>query len=152
MIYGKLHDLPNYMGIHKNLDTAIRFLQEHNWDISFLQPGRNEVDGDNVFVNAFSYTTTNVEELTFEAHKTYADIHILRSGTERIAVSPFSAVEEFERNLDNDYIGLRGEVRSLTIMDPTDFMIVLPEDPHMTKVKVDEPCLVEKAVMKVKID
>ncbi len=152
MIYGKLKDLSHYMGIHKNLDTAIRYLQEHDLDISFLQPGRNEVDGDNVFVNAFSYTTTTQDALTFEAHKTYADIHILRSGTEGIAVSPFSAVEEFERDLDKDYIGLRGEVRSLTVMDTEDFMIVLPEDPHMTKIMVKEPCLVEKAVMKVKID
>ena len=53
MIYTDLENLKHYQGINKNLDTAIRYLIEKGTEN--LVPGRNDVDGDNVFVNEFSY-------------------------------------------------------------------------------------------------
>ncbi len=151
MIYGNLSDLPKYLGIHKNMDTAIRYIQEHDMDLRFLNPGRNEVDGDNVFINAFHYTTAPQEELSFEAHNAYADIHILRSGTECIGVSPVSDLVEFERDNDSDYVGYRGDVQCLSVMNTDKFLIAFPEDPHMVKIANKAPSFVEKAVVKVKI-
>ena len=66
MIYTDLENLKHYQGINKNLDTAIRYLIEKGTEN--LVPGRNDVDGDNVFVNEFSYMTIPESEAIFEAH------------------------------------------------------------------------------------
>ena len=79
MIYTDLENLKHYQGINKNLDTAIRYLIEKGTEN--LVPGRNDVDGDNVFVNEFSYMTIPESEAIFEAHFDYADVHIDRKST-----------------------------------------------------------------------
>ena len=55
LIYAKRKDLNRYLGISSSLDSAIRFLQSA--DLSRLQMGRNEIDGDQAFVNRFNYET-----------------------------------------------------------------------------------------------
>ena len=102
MIYAEISDLSKYLGIHKNLDTAIRFLQK--CDLKDLVPGRNEVDGDNVFINRFGYETMPEEKAFFEAHEDYADIHLLVSGEEKIGVSDPRGLQEFDRNPADDFI------------------------------------------------
>ena len=66
MIYTDREHLARYRGISESLDTALDYLMEHGTD--GLMPGRNEVDGDEVFINRFHYTTMPQEEAAFEAH------------------------------------------------------------------------------------
>ena len=53
MIYTDMEHLDRYRGICPQLDTAIGYLMENG--LEFLVPGRNEVDGEDVFVNRFHY-------------------------------------------------------------------------------------------------
>ena len=55
MIYTDMNNLEHYRGMAPNLDTAIDFLKSHA--LSELQAGRNDVDGENVFINRFGYET-----------------------------------------------------------------------------------------------
>ena len=55
MIFCKLDQLGRYRGLSRHLDTAIRFLEEGG--ASRLAMGRNEVDGEAVYVNQDSGTT-----------------------------------------------------------------------------------------------
>lgn len=66
MIYAKRKDLERYLGISSSLDTAIRYLQ--NADLAQLQKGRNEIDGDQAFVNRFDYQTMPQEQAIWEGH------------------------------------------------------------------------------------
>lgn len=86
MIYTDMEHLDRYRGICPQLDTAIDYLLENGLEL--LVPGRNEVDGEDVFVNRFHYTTMPQEEAAFEAHEFYADIHLLAEGREYIGVTP----------------------------------------------------------------
>lgn len=85
MIYTDFSDLFRYFGISENLDTALSFLQK--CDLKTLVHGRNEVDGEKVYINRFDYETLPFAETFFEAHEEYADIHLLLSGEENIGVS-----------------------------------------------------------------
>ena len=64
MIYTDFSDLFRYFGISENLDTALSFLQK--CDLKTLVHGRNEVDGEKVYINRFDYETLPFAETFFE--------------------------------------------------------------------------------------
>ena len=148
MIYAKKKDLNRYLGLSQEMDTAIRYLQTA--DLRSLQKGRNEIDGDNVFVNRFDYQTMSQENAIWEGHIRYADIHVLLSGNEKIGVSNVNMLTETVRKPDEDFVGFEGAVQSWCPMTTEDILIVFPEDIHMVKVMDGESTLVEKACFKVK--
>lgn len=149
MLYFKRQNLGKYMGFTKNLDTALQYLATK--DLTELAPGRNEVDGENVFINRMSYTTMTQEEAFYEAHLQYIDIHVLIEGQEYIGVSDIHVLEEFDRDENADFVGYQGMMECKCAMDTTNILVVFPEDAHMVKVMFEEPDLVEKIVVKVKI-
>ena len=101
MIYTKRKNLGRYLGISPEMDTAIRYLQSA--DLRTLVKGRNEIDGDNVFVNRFDYQTMPQAQAIWEGHIRYADIHVLLSGRERIGVTNAEMLTETVRKADEDF-------------------------------------------------
>ena len=88
MIYVKRAHLDRYLGLCPALDTAIRHLAQA--DLSALAPGRNEVDGDEVYINRLDYATIPEEQAAWEGHARYGNIHIMIDGQERIDVEDTS--------------------------------------------------------------
>lgn len=149
MIYTKRKNLHRYLGQSEALDTAIRYLQTA--DLHSLAKGRNEVDGNQVFINRFDYQTMPQEQAIWEGHIQYADIHVLLSGQEKIGVSNVEALTETVRKTDEDFVGFEGPVETWFPMTTEDILIVYPEDIHMVKVTDGKSTLVEKACFKVKV-
>lgn len=150
MIYTKKKYLNCYQGIHKNLDTAIDYLAKH--ELSELAHGRNEVDGENVFINRFDYETLPEEETAFEAHEHYADIHLLLSGKEQIGISDIANMEITGQDIENDSVDCKGIVEARVPMSTAEVLIAFPEDAHLVKIQLDGKSAVEKAVVKVLLD
>lgn len=149
MIYAKRKDLGRYLGMSSSLDTAIRYLQ--NGDLKQLHKGRNEIDGDQAFVNRFDYQTMPQEQAIWEGHIRYGDIHVLLSGNEKIGVTNVNALKETVRKPEEDFVGYEGSVTTWLPMTTEDVLIVFPEDVHMVKVIDGESTLVEKACFKFKV-
>ena len=149
MIYTNFHQMSRYERLSPNLDTALRFLASA--DLTKLEMGRNEVDGDNVFINRFDYTTMPEEQAAWEGHKYYADIHVVLEGEERIGVTDAAALTAGDYDEAGDFIHYEGPVDAWVTMRPGDILIVYPEDVHMVKVQRNGPCPVKKAVFKVKV-
>ena len=149
MIYTKRKDMERYLGMSDTLDTAIRYLVSA--DLTKLAMGRNEVDGDNVFINRFDYTTMPEEQASWEGHKYYADIHVVLEGEERIGVTDAASLTAGAYDEAGDFIPYEGPVDAWVTMRPGDILIVYPEDVHMVKVQLDGACQVKKAVFKVKV-
>ena len=147
MIYTKKTNLHRYLGLSPEMDTAIRFLQ--NTDLRTLVKGRNEIDGDRVFVNRFDYQTMPQEQAIWEGHIRYADIHVLLSGHEKIGVTNVGLLTETARKPEEDFVGFDGPVMSWFPMTAEDILIVFPEDIHKVKVMDGESAFVEKACFKV---
>lgn len=149
MIYTKLKNIERYLGQCDSLDTAIRHLLSA--DLTQLHKGRNEVDGDQVFVNRFDYQTMTPEQAIWEGHVEYADIHVLLSGHEKIGVTNVDALKVIARKPEEDFVGYEGDVETWFPMTTEDILIVYPEDAHMVKVIDGESTLVEKACYKFKV-
>lgn len=148
MIYTNMDRILRYLGISKTLDTAIRYLM--STDLSQLHMGRNEIDGDDVFVNRFEYQTMAPEQAIWEGHEKYGDIHVLLSGHEKIGVSDTAALTLTARKEADDFVGYEGPVQTWCHMQPGDLLIVYPEDAHKVKVIDGESCHVQKACFKFK--
>ncbi|MEG1549136.1 MAG: YhcH/YjgK/YiaL family protein [Ruthenibacterium sp.] len=149
MIYIERTEIAQYYGISKNLDIALRYLQAH--DFKTLMQGRNEVDGDAVYINRFDYTTMPEKDAFYEAHEQYADIHVLLSGEEKILVANTETLTETGRDAASDFIGYKGDAEAVFNMQPQKILIVFPNEAHMVKVQLHAASAVQKAVMKVKI-
>ena len=149
MIYTKRKNIERYLGQCDSLDTAIRHLLSA--DLSKLTKGRNEVDGDQVFINRFDYQTMTPEQAIWEGHAQYADMHVLLSGHEKIGVTNVDALKVTVRKPEEDFIGYEGDVETWLPMTTEDILIVYPEDVHMVKVIDGESTLVEKACYKFKV-
>ena len=149
MIYTNMDRILRYLGISETLDTAIRYLV--STDLTQLHMGRNDVDGDNVFVNRFDYNTMTEEEAIWEGHKKYGDIHVLLCGHEKIGVSDAASLSVTVQKDADDFVGYEGPVQTWCPMTTRDLLIVFPEDVHKVKVIDGEGAFVQKACFKFKV-
>ena len=150
MIYGSIHHEKTYAFLPPRIQQALAFAREH--DLAALPTGRNEIAGDDLYVNIAHYTTGERSEKIWEAHRAYIDIHVLSEGTEIIDVSLIERMQIHPYEEDKDYVPADGAVTSSTIMRPGDFLICYPEDVHRSGVKVDEAAPLKKGIFKARVE
>ena len=150
MIYGSIHHEKTYAFLPPRIQQALAFAREH--DLAALPTGRNEIAGDDLYVNIAHYTTGERSEKIWEAHRAYIDINVLSEGTEIIDVSLIERMQTHPYEEDKDYVPADGAVTSSTIMRPGDFLICYPEDVHRSGVKVDETAPLKKGIFKVRVE
>lgn len=150
MIYGELRELKFYKGISKNLDKAIEVIEKGEYKNG--NPGKNVIDGDEVYFNYDIPETQPIEERFFEGHKRYIDIQLIIEGEEFIGYSPRSNVVRTEPwDRERDFEKYEGSVDHLFHMTNDTFIIIFPEEPHMPLIQTEEGRkTIRKAVFKVK--
>lgn len=147
MIYDKLTNIHRYRGLHPNLDLAIDYIREN----LVQMPQHVDLQGTEVYGNIFTYDTVPDEASFFEAHAKFADIQIMRSGSERVAVSHISQLELDEAKPEDDFWALHGPEEVSITLAPGSFLIVLPGDGHKLKMQLGAPATVTKSVFKVRL-
>lgn len=147
MIYDRISNVRKYLGINENLDIALNYIAEHLSDM----PEEIELKGKDVRAFFNAYQTVPESECFFEAHEKFADIQIMRSGSERIAVSNVDALTVTKSVPENDFQALEGPEDLSIIMKPDSFLVVFPGDAHKLKIMVDKPENVTKTVFKVRM-
>lgn len=148
MILAKNETALDYLGIHPNLDLALRkltpeFLAQLGEERVELLPGQ-------VWCTKFTYDTLPEEECFFEAHHDFLDIHLMLRGEERVALASPAALTEFEAQPEHDFYAYRGQETVSLTLSPGEFLVVFPDDAHKIKMQtLDGPQSVTKAVFKV---
>ena len=151
MIYTNMSQIERYLGLSAPLDTAIRYLKEA--DLTKLVMGRNEVDGDNVFINRFDYDTLPQDAAAWEGHLQYADLHVVLSGQEQMGVGPLEEMtEEVEARPEGDIWFYHGPLSTI-LLSGRRFTALWPGDAHAPGIAVDrKPAPCRKCVVKVRAD
>lgn len=112
MIFDKIANLPFYAAFDKRFLIIDRFLKEN--DAATLPTGRHELS-EGIFANVSEYSPSK-ELYSFEAHRKYADLQYLVSGSELIQWAPMDeltgAGEYFE---EQDFQGT--EKTGATLLD-----------------------------------
>ena len=149
MILARNETASDYLGIHPNLDEALRritpaFLSSLGTDRVDILPGE-------VWCTKFTYETISDDESFFEAHEKFLDIHLMLAGSERVEIASPGNLQQFDSKPENDFYAYRGDGAHKLVLSPGSFLVVWPDDAHKIKMMLSQPETVTKAVFKVKI-
>lgn len=127
---------------------ALDYIKGH--DLNQLPKGRNEIDGDNLYVNIIETNLKPREEAKFEAHDQYIDIQVPLSGSESYGVKARSLCTRpvGEMNVEQDFILFDDAVEEIASRSAGEMIVFGPDTAHA-------PCIgegpIRKAVFKVKL-
>lgn len=148
MIYDRLARIEQYSGISPNLDTAIAFVKKT--ELRSLPMGKTVINGDQVFLNHFIYSTSPLQpDSEFEDHTIYLDLHIILGGQEKLAVTPASLLHEVGRKEDEDSVIYHGEPSYELPMEAECFALLFPGEGHLPRLVHKSPAEVNKLVFKI---
>jgi len=149
MITDKLENCSRYFSLGEKFELGFRFLEENN--LNEFPEGKHEIAGDDVYVIISSYVTKDRNQSNPEAHKTYADIQFMISGSEIIGYDLLHGHKVFkEYDTEKDFM-LYNEVKGSIVMEEGSFAVFFPEDIHQPGLILDKPENVKKAVVKVRL-
>lgn len=149
MIADQLKNYKQYTALSQRINDGLTYLAET--DLSALEVGKYEIDGDNLFVLIQSYEAKAVEEGKCEAHKKYIDIQYMIEGCEYMGYGPSDAyeiIDPYNNDKDRYFVKWDGD---LVKFDQDMFAIFFPQDAHMPGILVNSGDQVKKAVVKIKI-
>lgn len=149
MVYDKIDNLKTYRGLSEDICLGLEWLRDVNPDI---EKGVYELSP-RVKAIVSEYSTKEVNENGYEAHRKNIDIQYLLFGEERIACMPIERLKEtmaYNEETDAAFYAADLMPQEMTIGDRY-FAIFFPQDGHMPQLCVDKPMKVKKVVVKVKM-
>lgn len=149
MITDTLEQIAKYRGMHKNLDTAIAFLEKT--DLSTLPDGKTVIDGEQVFVNVMEADLREAEGAAFEYHKRYADLQINITGGE-FWEAAFAAETAGRFDETTDFGLAEGKPAVSGTLGEGRFVLFLPMEYHKPSCRTKVCSHVRKAVVKIRMD
>ena len=149
MILARNETASDYLGIHPNLDEALRRITPAF--LSSLGTDRVDIIPGEVWCTKFTYETISDDESFFEAHEKFLDIHLMLAGSERVELASPGNLQQFDSKPENDFYAYRGDGAHKLVLSPGSFLVVWPDDAHKIKMMLSQPETVTKAVFKVKI-
>lgn len=150
MILGKITDIDQQVDLPAALRAIVK--QALAFAPETLEPGRYEIDGNDIFINVMAFETADAQSKRYEQHRDYADIQILLSGNERIDFGPANSGQELDTYHEDDDYQLCSEVepRQTLHMQAGMFAVFLPGEPHKPGCITNQSQTIKKAVIKVR--
>ena len=151
MIFDKIENYKNYIGLSKGLDAAFDFLL--NTDLKNLPVGKHVIDGDLVYAVCMEYETKEKTLSKNEAHRKYIDVQYVISGQEKMFASGIRGLkitEEYDKEKDVIFYKQKFECELNVLQDY--FAVFFPEDAHMPGLNIlNNSTMVKKVVVKVHV-
>ena len=150
MIYSTANLANKYDITDPKFKTAFDFMNRKDLDSLPLGPVELE---HGVRANIQENITKPAEEMLFETHEKYMDIHFIVSGEEKIefcnrdqisVANPYSAEKDITQYTGSDDC-------SFVILRAGDFAFTSYEDAHKPNIAVDAPAKVRKIVFKIPV-
>jgi len=150
MIIDKIENSHIYKELGKRIEKAFEYIT--NTDLKNIQPGKYEIDGENIFALISEYKNKSEHEGKLEAHRKYIDVQYVINGEELMGYALLGVQQILEPyKEENDIIFFKGE-KSFTKVSSGMFAIFFPEDVHMPGISAGNFSDVKKLVIKVRIN
>lgn len=150
MIYDTLNNIEFYKGLSPDIYEGLKFLRLVSPDIAV---GTYQLTP-NVKAIVSEYTTKEVNENGYEAHRQNIDIQYLLQGKEKIVCLPLEELSEtkpYSEETDAAFFNaVSGHSPSILDLRSGYFAIFFPQDGHMPQLCVNELEMVKKVVVKVR--
>ena len=149
MVADRLENAGLYGALGAGISKALKYLQ--TTDFETKEPGRYDIEGDELYALVQEYDTRPAEKGMWESHRSYADVQFVYSGAERMGYARADSLEILQPyDGDGDCVLYRGEGGFIRCPAGT-FAIFLADDAHMPCVADGQPAQVKKVVVKVLI-
>ena len=149
MIYGNIKNKEEFSYLPEKLKACFDYISKN--DLKSFEKGCYEINGKDLFVNIVEYETTTEDKRFWESHKYYLDLHFILENEEIININFIDNMKQKTFVEEEDFFPLEGNKKSSIVLQEGDFLILYPNDAHMTAVKVNESKKIKKAIFKVKI-
>ena len=150
MIVDHLNQLHRYANLHPLFAKAFDFIQQTS--LESLEPGKFEIDGDNLkgIVSDMSGVLAAESTAKFECHNAHIDIQVCIRGAETIGWKPRSTCQypKGEYNPEKDVLLYADAPDMYFGLQQNQFVIFYPEDVHAPMIGEGT---IKKLVIKVKI-
>jgi biofilm protein TabA len=148
MVVDSISNARLYRSLGPRIAAALDYVERT--DLSRVEPGRHELDGDRLFALVQDYTTKPERDGRWERHRRYIDLQVVVSGAERIGYAPVGALETGPYDAERDIAFLDG-AGSFVAMPAGHMMLLWPDDAHMPGIESVGPAVVRKVVVKIAV-
>jgi len=149
MIADSLKNSSLYYGVSGRLKTALEYLQ--NNDFRNIEPGKYEIDDDNIYALVNCIETKVKGNSQWESHRKYIDVQYVCEGSELMGYTHIDGLKVTKEYDDNgDYLLLEGD-GNYFVVNKGCFVVFFPEDAHMPGLAVTQPDKVKKVIVKVRV-
>ena len=151
MILDTLVQWHQYAALSPRLAPAFAFLEKVTDDTPV---GRHEIAGDDVFALVQRHNTKPVQECQYESHRKYLDVQYIHGGREVIYWAPLPLLTNvtmaFDPAKDAALYGLVAEGLPVAVR-AGQFAMLFPADGHAPSCAWEQPAMVFKVVVKVRV-
>ena len=133
------------------IKKALRFIGTLSPD---TPEGEYEIEGAKIFARVARYETLSRDKGRYEAHKKYADIQVLLSGSEIIQWMPLDEMpqSEYDAEADVSFYPVPDRSRASLELRGGFFALFMPADAHMPMLAVEgRSAPVTKVVVKIDV-
>lgn len=147
MIIDSLENVKHYRNLSEKIKKAFEFLEEI--DFEAIEPGRYNVEGDEIFALVSEYNTKIPSDVLPEAHERHIDIQYMVKGEEIMGYAPLEDQDVIEPyNAESDIVFYQSEWSNVKVSEGM-FIVFFPTDIHAPGIMIDEQKPVKKVVVKV---
>ena len=150
MIYDKIKNSKIYAGISEDIRIGLEWIRDVKFE---LEKGEYEITP-RVKAIVSEYTTKDINENGYEAHRKYIDIQYVISGEEVVYSLPLEYLNEikaYNKDIDAAFFVETGIKPQELLLGNGYFAVLYPQDGHMPQLCVDKPLKVKKVVVKVEL-
>ena len=149
MIISNLQNSSRVESLHPLFKKLFDYVKTH--DLLHTECGRIVLDGDHLFINTSTPTGVTADQQILEVHRDYIDVHILMEGQETVG---WKALEDLTQETkayekEGDCALYADRPTTYVTLQPGQFLIVYPEDPHAPIIGEGK---IRKLIGKVKVD
>lgn len=150
MITDKIENWHLYKGIGQEIEKGFLCLQ--NKDLLTMEPGRYDIEGDDLYLQVRQYEIGLLEESPWETHGRYIDIRYIMKGFEVVGYTDASRLK-LEKAYDpqKDIAYFSGDGDMITLREGY-FILLFPGEAHKNyfiRQNQQEDGYVKKAVAKI---
>ena len=130
MIVSNLQNSERIESLHPLFKQLFDYVKTH--DLLHTECGKIELVGNDLFINNVNPTCVSESDQVLEVHRDYIDVHILLEGKERIGWKALEDVNLLKQSYqkESDCALYSDKPTSFIDLQPGQFLIVFPEDPH----------------------
>lgn len=146
MITGNIKNIEIYKGISVGIDKAIDFIL----GVGDKPDGDYEIDGKNVYAMINTIQPKKLDEMIYENHEKYIDLHYLLEGTEILGYEKTELCTPITEYNDEEDYRLYNADGNLVRIEKGDFYIVHPFDAHAPECSKSDDKL-RKVIIKIRV-